>query len=360
MTVTECQLYRYRLPLRRSVRLPDGDALATRAGILLRLTTADGFTGWGDAAPLPGWSREELPDCLNALQAIAGELQGRTVDADWVLHRRCDGRLDAEPPSVRFCVESALLDVLARQSGLGLRRILFDGCADAVTWNALVDPTQPDAMEDALARYAEGYRTFKVKVGRRPALEDEAFLAEFTRQASDVWLRLDANRSWGVDEASEAWRMFCRFPVEYLEEPLNDPEALVPWAARAGAPLAVDETAVAWGRDVFSRIPGLRAVVLKPTFLGGVLETVSWITSARARGCRPVLSAAFESGVGIRVLANLAAGTGHPPVACGLEPYDWLAEDVVEPALSRREDTLDLSRLDRTVLVLRKQFLQEL
>ena len=56
MKGTRCQLFRYRLPLRRPLRLPAGDDLTVREGILFCVTAADGYVGWGDAAPLPGWS----------------------------------------------------------------------------------------------------------------------------------------------------------------------------------------------------------------------------------------------------------------------------------------------------------------
>ena len=71
------------------------------------------------------------------------------------------------------------------------------------------------------------------------------------------------------------------------------------------------------------------AAVLKPTLLGGVGATIRRAAEARSVGVRPVLSAAFESGVGLRGVAALAAATGAEPA--GLDTYRWLAADVLGP-----------------------------
>jgi hypothetical protein len=52
--------FRYALPL------PHG---RPREGILLRLEDSNGAVGWGDAAPLPGWSCERLEDVIKCIQA---------------------------------------------------------------------------------------------------------------------------------------------------------------------------------------------------------------------------------------------------------------------------------------------------
>ena len=59
MQVAALDLVPYRLALRESV-VWNGERRDHREGILLRLTDLEGRTGWGDAAPLPGFSRETL------------------------------------------------------------------------------------------------------------------------------------------------------------------------------------------------------------------------------------------------------------------------------------------------------------
>ena len=62
------EVFRYRLPLVAPLVLPSGTH-TEREGILLRLRAADGTEGWGEAAPLPGYSPDTLDDVLTELPA---------------------------------------------------------------------------------------------------------------------------------------------------------------------------------------------------------------------------------------------------------------------------------------------------
>jgi O-succinylbenzoate synthase len=48
---------------------------------------------------------------------------------------------------------------------------------------------------------------------------------------------------------------------------------------------------------------------------------------------RPVISSAYETGVGTSCLVALAAGVGDEEVPAGLDTYRRLAEDVLRPRL---------------------------
>ena len=74
--------------------------------------------------------------------------------------------------------------------------------------------------------------------------------------------------------------------------------------------------------------------MLKPTLLGGISRTLRMAERALRRGMTPVVSSAYESGVGTAALVALAAGIGDRPVPAGLDPYRAMAEDVLETPLS--------------------------
>ena len=84
-----------------------------------------------------------------------------------------------------------------------------------------------------------------------------------------------------------------------------------------------------------------RAVVLKPVVLGGVRAALAWATAAEALGLVPVVSGAFESGVGMRHALALAAALGGGPA--GLDPYRRLAADVFDPRLPLDGPTVDVA-----------------
>src|SRR5690625_2713010 len=61
--VADVSLYRYALPLRTRI-----SAAEKRTGVLMRLVGKDDFVGWGEAAPLPGFSGETVDDVLDQAQ----------------------------------------------------------------------------------------------------------------------------------------------------------------------------------------------------------------------------------------------------------------------------------------------------
>ena len=104
MKIVDITLYKYELPLIRPLMIK-GYAINTRCGVIISLTDESGFTGLGDAVPLPGLHDESLEDAIEELVKIqkAKKLSGIAL------------------PSVRFAVEGATLDLTIQKEKV------FDG-----------------------------------------------------------------------------------------------------------------------------------------------------------------------------------------------------------------------------------------
>ena len=55
---------------------------------------------------------------------------------------------------------------------------------------------------------------------------------------------------------------------------------------------------------------GVKALVVKPSLIGGIEASEVLALEAKAKGVKVVLSSAFESSVGLACIAALAAGLG--------------------------------------------------
>lgn len=346
MTITRARCFQYRLPL--DPPLPGEDGPRTeRRGVLLRLTADSGATAWGEAAPLPGFSRETTAEAATALSRIAAQIEPRTA-AEWSSDEGLPAGTKAPPPrSVQFAVESARLALRAAVQDRSVSAEL-GATRDTVSLNTLL-PADTEAVAVAAKRcWADGYRTLKLKVGRRSVAADVRrvhALAEVV--GANGRIRLDANRAWSVAEAEQFADALGPVPLEYVEEPLADPSALPPFAVRTGLPVALDETTRERTPDDLEAFAPVAGVVLKPTLLGGISTVRRWAKAARALDATPVLTGAYESGVGIRMLAALAAALTDAPA--GLLTYDRLADDVLTPRL-RMGPTVSLTEAyDRVV-----------
>ena len=204
-----------------------------------------------------------------------------------------------------------------------------------------------------------GYEAIKLKVGARTVAEDARHVRKLVEELGDtISLRLDANRAWGYEQAAEFLRGAPRF--EYLEEPLADPARLRSLSGNSVCPSPSTSRWSGWSPEELEEHRYARAVVLKPTLLGGISNTLRMAERALRLGMTPVVSSAYESGVGTAALVALAAGIGERPVPAGLDTYRALADDVLDTPLGLPAPSVDVGETavtSRTVDVGRLQVL---
>ena len=349
MRLASVTLRPYALPLTEAV-VWGGVAQTARRGALVRAETDTGAVGWGDVAPLPGFSRETLGEAVAAVR--------RCVPA---LLDDAGAGLGALPSSARFGLDLALADAQAQEGGRTLAHALAaDPAVTLPLARLILGGTPASVLADAERLVAAGYRTFKLKVGRRP-VDVDAALVRSVRDAvgPGVALRLDANRAWSPSDARRFADALRSVALEFVEEPLADagPEAsaLAELWLDTGMPIALDETLQEPGPgSPGGGLEALRgwaaAAVVKPTLVGGLAAARRIADAAQAVGVKTVVSAAFESGVGLRGLVALAAATGGH--AAGLDTYRWLARDVLAARLPLDRPTVDVpGLLGRPVVV---------
>lgn len=331
-------LFRYRLPLVEPLVMPSGSH-ELREGALLRLTDAEGREGWGDAAPLPGYSPDTLDEATAALRAWARDASGPMGDH--------------ASPAARWAVAQARADLFATRCGVSLTEAYAEpgmgigAAAPVVALNALLLGSPDDVIASAAAARADGYRAAKLKIGRRTPAADAALARAVAEALGPATLRLDANGAWSLDEAVAFVEALGGTPVEYIEEPLADPEGLPDLARRAPAVRWALDESLGVAAETPAVAAAMRAAVVKP-MLGP--ERIGWARrelnkgiwmprSEEAKG-PVVVSSVFESGVGMRHLVALAAALGDAPA--GLDTYRRLAHDVLSRPLPLAGPVVDV------------------
>lgn len=324
MKVVAAEIFQFSLPLKKSLQI-GAHRISHRDGLVLRLRDDSGMAGLGEVAPLPGLHHESLDQALEQVQSLLREIESLPLmtESNWSAATK---QLNLYP-SVRFGFESALLELVSQATGLAVPELLFGCGVSAVPVNALLVGNKNEILTAARRRVEEGYQSLKIKVGRKPVDEEaetiKALANEFGPQVS---LRLDANRAWDMDEALAFARLIDQIDIEYIEEPLRDPLQLAQFAARSALPVALDESLV-----LFERIPDfVRAVIIKPSCMG-IVPALERILVLGKTDVTAVISSAFESGLGLRILTQLSSFAGGA-TAMGLDTWRWLAADLTEPA----------------------------
>jgi len=322
----------------RKHRLALAEPLATAAGrfqsrdiVIVRAEVEiDGRleTGWGEAAPLAGWTAGTTSDVIRNLNTlllpivIHGFTSIDSKQSEW-----------SALAALRAAIELSLLDALARSQAISIAELIASSRGVRAQASVPVQRTLGslplDATITALEQaVAAGYRAAKLKVGVAPLAEDRARIEAIARRFPELELRLDANGAWSLDEAIEA---LATLPVALIEQPVTprDFDRLLALRPAEGAAIAADESCsdLAAARALIDT-GRVDALVLKPSTVGGLLPALEIIDAAAARGIRVILSNLMESAVGRIAAAQLVAACPELPGPHGLATGQWFSSDL--------------------------------
>ena len=316
MRLEEIEVIRYSLPFREPYITARGE-LHERNLILVRIR-GEGLEGWGETAALSlrggvgiDQIATEIGDrCWPGL--LEGEVEPRRI---WSAIARCRNR-GASPQAVA-AVDIALHDLIGQALGEPVWRLLGASEAAPVTCNATLPAANPAATRKMRRNGpAEGFRTFKLKVG----LAGDVTQVATVRQTlgDEVAIRVDANGAWSVDDAADRLEALARHEIELAEQPVGTFEQMVDLRRRVQVRVAADESLVSPFDARRARELGACDVaavkVAKVGGLGSALEIAETIPS--------YLSSSLEGPVGITAAAHavqaLRARGGDAGVAHGL------------------------------------------
>ncbi|KAJ0242827.1 2-oxoglutarate decarboxylase/hydro-lyase/magnesium ion-binding protein [Hirschfeldia incana] len=370
--VSGIQYSRYRVRLCDRPTIYSGESSQFhREGFILSLTLEDGSVGCGEVAPLDS-SRENLMDVEGQLQLILHLMKGAKFShmlpllngsfSSWIWSE-LGITASSIFPSVRCGLEMALLNAMAVRHDSGLLGILHcqkeeNGSAQphSVPICALLDSEGTPSEVAYVARklVEEGFSAIKLKVARRVnSVQDALVLQEVRRVVGDqIELRADANCRWTFEEAITFGLLVKKCNLQYIEEPVQNKDDLIRFCEESGLPVALDETLDDIKECPLRMLakythPGVVAVVIKPSVVGGFENAALIARWAHQHGKMAVISAAYESGLGLSAYILFASYLETenvktfikrkqgiaPVVAHGLGTYKWLDEDVMMNSL---------------------------
>src|SRR5947209_15565285 len=243
------------------LRLPQaeftGDAIhdfgATSGGVVLRVLTDAGITGWGysNFAAIEGGPRVVQTILEHEIKPV---LVGK--DPAFPKKIRADLWRALEYQGVQgvtqfamSVVDIALWDILGKAAGLPVYKLL-GAYRDRIPayamcgWYRENDKDHSQYMRTINQTLEQGYRAFKVKVGKF-SLEDDAERIEVGRKTAGKQVRImvDANQAFNRVEALRRGRVYQELGCFWYEEPLppHDHEGYAELAAALDMRIATGE-----------------------------------------------------------------------------------------------------------------------
>lgn len=349
MNISSFDVYQYSLELSQPLILR-GHQLQEREGLILHLKSDEGAEGFGEIAPLPEFSKETLSEACDQAQLLKANLCGQIIPEKI---KKLNGQFDlwlnnsTLKPSVRFGLESAVLNLLASAKNIPLHKLIAKTVHPQVRITGLLSSPKEQLATQAKELIDRGFTELKLKVGEDI---DEAIAK--VQEINDIicgkaLLHLDANQTWNFDAAVAFGKTIGCDSVNYIEEPFEDIQKIPEFFDETLIPVALDESLQHLTFDDIKSISGIDILVLKPTLLGGIEKTWQMINQAENFALDTVISSSFESSLGILILSNLAGTLPHSSIAAGLDTLKWFKTDLMNQpiqiqngAIHTREQTI--------------------
>lgn len=293
--------------------------MSARTGFYWQVTIKGGITATGEIAPLPGISQETIKKACHDLDEI------NKIATTWALPQdkkalidflRKESLLRACCSSVRFGVESAIMELIAKAQGITLVDFL-EGSSQEVFSAYLLQGTNMEILKDAKQAVELGQKVFKLKVGNRNIVMDVKNVLDLRALVGkELVLRLDANRVWSMEEALLFVQSIGHDNIDYIEEPISKMDRLGDFYEQVHMPIALDETlalsrcdAKTPGRcmPTLANHDGVKAYCIKPVVVGGVIASLDWIAQAKQNGKRAIVSSCFETPIGFNMVNAIAS-----------------------------------------------------
>lgn len=342
MRLASAEVIPYALPFKQPYVTARG-VLQRREMVLLRLRDEDGVVGLGEAVPLALRGGTGLAQVVRELEGWAEEPEAQE-----------GGGLSAP---ARCAVATAKADLLGRRAATEARGGDADAGSESVACNATLVAGEPSAVAADAERWAaDGFTTFKLKLGAETANEADNRPLSRSRGAGDVAqvravrealgpgvrIRVDVNAAWDLETAQRTLAELEPFGIEFAEQPVATLEEMAELAASTSIPLSADESVASL--DEAERAAAIGAC----TYTGIKLSKVGGPEAALAIAdvLPAYVSSALDGPVGIAAGAQVALSlTQHPErleLAHGLATQRLFAETIASVECELRNGMLHL------------------
>lgn len=307
-----------------------------------------GVVGLGEASPLKGLSEDYSTDFQQKLETILSSIQGLDIPTSQEdVLSFVEEYIPADKPSIRFGLETALLDLAN-----GGQRQIFDtefySGRYRMPINGLVWMGDEAFMQEQIeAKLKSGFDTIKMKVGAID-FEKELRLLESIRDqysAKDITLRVDANGAFSPEDATEKLTQLAALEIHSIEQPIQKGQhaAMRDLCESGLLPIALDEELIGVHEPSAKRelleVIKPQYIILKPSLLGGIKSCQEWIEIAESLNIAWWMTSMLESNIGLNAIAQFTS-TYKPSLPQGLGTGQLYHNNIESPLEIRKGELL--------------------
>jgi L-alanine-DL-glutamate epimerase-like enolase superfamily enzyme len=301
----------FKAPLYQPFRIATGqhDHLEN---ILFNIELRDGTKGHGEAAVAPHITGETIEQTLKNLTSIALWLKGKSVEDYLNISTHLHERLASNQSAVA-AVEMAIFDALTRYLRIPLWRLWTSKPKRLRTDITIVIADLEETKAKTRAFKAQGFRSFKIKIGRDMDMDFKRVAAVFSI-APRAQIILDANQGYSSKETLQFLKSLKKAGIvpDLIEQPVPkaDWEGLKQVTRESEVCVCADESASSLSdaiRIIKERAAGAINVKLMKT---GLVHALEISRLAHAAGIKLMIGGMMESNLSMTASAHIAAGLG--------------------------------------------------
>ncbi|UUS59057.1 MULTISPECIES: muconate/chloromuconate family cycloisomerase [unclassified Acinetobacter] len=324
--------------------------MQTQTLVLIKITTEDGYIGWGEATTIGGLGYgEESPESIRTnietyfsplLKTLTGLNVAQTMQA---IKRNINGNRFA-----KCAIQTALLDILAQRLNLPLSEVLGGRLRDSlpVLWVLASGNTEKDIAEAQKMIAAKRHNIFKLKIGSRPVEADvEHVLAIKKALGSDISIRVDVNRAWSELDAIKGIQLLQDGGVDLIEQPcaIDNIDAMCRLTRRFDIGIMADESLMGPQTAYqLARHHSASVFAVKVAQSGGLIEGCEVSKIAKLAGIDLYGGTMLEGPVG--TIASAHAFSTFDNLAYGTELFGplLLTEEILKTPLQYQDFELKI------------------
>ncbi|MEO6347140.1 MAG: dipeptide epimerase [Aquaticitalea sp.] len=301
MKITAIEYFRLDMPLAVPYTIAY-ETVSKTTNIILKLTTNNGITGWGCAAPDLEVTGEGPEDVINNIETV---IVGLLKNQSPFLIARYTHQLKTLCPnasSTIAMVDMALYDLMARKAQLPLYQLLGGYRSEIPTSITIGILPLKETLEQAGDYLKKGFSIIKLKGGVNLTEDIEKVLKLREKHGNEFLLRYDANQGYAAYEAIEFINKTKSAKIEILEQPTNQKEEsqLGEVTKNVHVPVMADESLKTL-KDVFRLASNgiIDMVNIKIMKVGGILESQHINSVAQSAGMKVMVGCIDECALGI-------------------------------------------------------------
>lgn len=307
-----------RIPMIKPIKMA-GIVVSDSESVVVRIEDTDGNVGWGEATSAPTMTGETVESMVAAVKFMMPELEGLEIEQPE------DFFTKAEPLMIgnhgaKSALDCAVYDLIGQRTGKPIYELLGGKQRESarVLW-LLADAVLENDVQSGLDKQAEGFKSFKVKVGVASAAKDLA-RSKAVRDAlgGEARISADANQGYTLEEGLEFAKGAKDAGLDFFEQPLDgaDVDGMAKISNVSGIPIGADE-GIHKLSDIETHLKAGAAIggSLKTIKLGGLTQLIA--------ACRLGAENGFHVNIAGKVAETSISSAANVHLALATPQLDW-------------------------------------